>query len=129
MAVGLCGHPPNLRQVGPVDQYMHDIFRKFAAWVSRMVGSGWAVLIATGLIAGTGVYFNFSTEWKNNFSLIAHVTALALIFFLQKSQNHNDKATHLKLDELIKAADGARNEIVSAEHQPAREIDELRKDV
>ena len=106
---------------------MHDIFRRFAGVVSRKDGSGWAVMIAVGLVLGTGLYFNFSEAWKSNVSFVSHLTVLLLVFFLQKSQNHNDKATHLKLDELIQAAEGARNEIVSAEKQAAKDIDELKQ--
>ena len=106
---------------------MHDVFRRFAAVVSRIVGSGWAFLVAAALFAGTGFYLNFSEAWKSNVSLIATVTALALLFFLQKSQNHSDKATHLKLDELVQAVEGARDEVVSVELQTEREIDELRQ--
>src|SRR5687767_9586558 len=96
---------------------MHDIFRKFAVVVSRIVGSGWAFMIAIGLVLGTGWYFNFSEAWKSNLGFVSTLTVLLLLFFLQKSQNHNDKATHLKLDELIRAAEGARDEVASAEKQ------------
>ena len=52
-----------------------------------------------------------------------------VLFFLQKSQNHNDKATHLKLDELVKAVEGARNEVVSVETKAEKDIDELKESI
>jgi len=106
---------------------MHDTFRRFAVLVSRKVGSGWTVLFAVALLLGSGTYFRFSDGWKSNVSLIATVTALTLLFFLQKSQNHSDKATHIKLDELVQATKGARNEIAFAEEQTEKVMDELRQ--
>jgi low affinity Fe/Cu permease len=105
----------------------HDSFRRFAALVARKTGSGWTFLFAVALLTGTGVYYGFSDNWKNNVSLVATVTALILLFLLQKSQNHSDKATHIKLDELIQATKGARNEIAFAEEKTEQIMDELRQ--
>src|SRR5688572_12139191 len=106
---------------------MHELYRKFAAHVSWIVGSVWALIIATVLVLGTGYYYDFSTGWKINTSLIATLTALLLLFFLQKSQNHSDIATHLKLDELIRSTADARNEIVSAEEQTEKDLEKLKR--
>ena len=105
---------------------MHDFFRKFAVKISQLVGSGWTFLLAVVLVLGTGLYFDFSDKWKNNVGFAATLIVLLLLFFLQKSQNHSDKATHLKLDELVKALDGARDEIAAAEHQADKDIEEMR---
>ena len=105
---------------------LHDTFRRFSAIVSRQVGSGWTLLFAVTLLIGTGLFFDFSDGWKGNVSLVSTATALSLLFFLQKSQNHSDKATHIKLDELIQATNGARNEIAFAEEQAERVMDEFR---
>jgi low affinity Fe/Cu permease len=105
---------------------MQELFRKFAVRVSSAIGSIWAVLIVIILILITGYYYHFSIEWENNVSFFVAITALLVLFFLQKSQNHNDKAIQLKLDELIRAVEGARNEVVSVENQPEKDIDELK---
>lgn len=107
---------------------MHDLFRQSAARVSGLVGSGWTLMFAVAVLVGSGWYYRLSDTWKLNASLVATLTALLLLFFLQKSQNHSDKATHLKLDELVRAIDGARDEIASAEEQAERVMDELKRD-
>jgi low affinity Fe/Cu permease len=109
-------------------EIMHDLFRKFAARVSSHVGSGWTLMLAVGILVGSGWYFRFSDAWKLNTSLTATLTALLLLFFLQKSQNHSDKATHLKLDELVRAIDGARDEIAAAEDHAEKDMDKLKRD-
>lgn len=102
------------------------MFQKFAQFVSRMVGSVWALIIIFGVIGGTGWYSGFSSDWKENAGLGATVAALTLLVFLQKSQNHSDLATHLKLDELIHAVEGARDEVVSAESHTEEKLMELK---
>jgi low affinity Fe/Cu permease len=93
-----------------------------------MIGSVWAALIAVALVVGSGYLFNFSPLWKTDVSLVTSSVALILLIFLQKSQNHSDMATHLKLDELIKAVTGAREEIIAAETQPESEMDRLKEE-
>ena len=105
---------------------MHELFRQFAGHVSRMIGSVWAFLIFIAVLLITGLWFEFSLSWENNISFLISIVTLSTLFFLQKSQNHSDKATHLKLDELIKAVSGARNEVASVEQQPETNLERLR---
>jgi low affinity Fe/Cu permease len=81
---------------------MQDFFRIFAAKISSFISSLWALLILILALGFTGYFFNFTDWWEDNVSFILSVITLAVLVFLQKSQNHNDKATRLKLDELIK---------------------------
>ena len=107
----------------------HDFFRIFAARVSQAIGSLWTLLGVVVVIASTGWYYDFSNEWKDNIMLSTSIITLLVLVFLQKSQNHNDKATHLKLDELVKSSKRARNEVVFAETKTETEIDELKETV
>src|SRR5205809_221826 len=105
---------------------MQELFRKFAERVSKMIGSVWAFLIFISLLLITGFLFRLSLQWENSISFIIAVITLSALFFLQKSQNHSDAATHLKLDELIKAVEGARNEIASVEQQAEDDLEKLK---
>jgi low affinity Fe/Cu permease len=106
---------------------MQDTFRTFSQFVARAVGSGWMFLTAVLLVITSGYYFRFSEAWKLNAGLAATVTSLLILILLQRSQNHNDKATHIKLDELINAIEGARNEAASVEDQPEKDMDRLKE--
>lgn len=108
---------------------MEEFFRKFAIKVSRFVGSILAISIFISLILISGFYYRFSTNWESNVAFFISITTLLILFFLQRSQNHNDRATHLKLDELIKASKRARNEIVSVEEQTEKDIEELKNTI
>lgn len=94
-----------------------------------MIESVWAFIVLIISVAASGYYFDYSDKWKINVSFIAAVITLAALIFLQRSQNHNDDATHLKLDEIILAIGGARNEVVSVEEQSGKHINRLKKNV
>lgn len=107
---------------------MQELFRRFAVRVSRLIGSVWTFLIFITVLLSTGIYFDFSEKWENNVSFIVAVITLLALFFLQKSQNHNDNAIQLKLDELIKAVGGARDEVASAEKETEKDLERLKED-
>lgn len=107
---------------------MQELFRRFAVRVSRLIGSVWTFLIFITVLLITGYYFEFSEKWENNVSFIVAVITLLALFFLQKSQNHNDDAIQLKLDELIKAVGGARDEVASAEKETEKDLERLKND-
>jgi low affinity Fe/Cu permease len=106
---------------------MQELFRRFAGRVSRLIGSVWTFLIFIILLLTTGIYFEFSSKWESNVSFIVTVITLSTLFFLQKSQNHNDNAIQLKLDELIKAAGGARDEVAAAERETEKDLEKLKE--
>lgn len=106
---------------------MDELFRKFAVFVSSAIGSVWAALAVIIAVAASGYYFEFSDRWKVDAGLAVPVISLLILIFLQRSQNHNDKATHLKLDELINAIEGARDEAASVEDRPEKEMDHLKR--
>ena len=106
---------------------MHELFRQLSSFISRAVASLWTFLLAIVLIAGTGVAYHFSPEWKENVSFIVHLISLLLLIFLQRALIHGEKATHLKLDELVQATKGARNEIAAVEKEAEHEIENLRQ--
>lgn len=108
---------------------MHDFFRILSVLVSRTIGSLWALVIALAVILITGYRFGFSVAWQGNVAFSISLVTLLVLVFLQKTQNHNDKATHLKLDELVKSSKHARNEVVSAENKAERDIDMLKQSI
>jgi low affinity Fe/Cu permease len=106
---------------------MHDFFRIFSSRISNFIGSLWALLTLVLALGLTGYLFNFSDRWESGINFILSVVTLTVLIFLQKSQNHNDKATHLKLDELIKASEGARNEVAAVEDEAEENMDNLKE--
>lgn len=97
---------------------MNDFFRKFASKTSELVGSPWAFIIATAIIliwAISGPMFGFSDTWQLVINTGTTIITFLMVFLIQNTQNRDAKALHLKLDELIRSAAGARNELVDLE--------------
>ena len=113
---------------------MNDIFRKVAHWTSERVGSSWAFIVALLLIIVwgiTGPLFSFSDTWQLVINTTTTIITFLMVFLIQNMQNRDSKAIHLKLDELIRAIDPARNMLIDIEDMGDSELallqDEFKK--
>src|SRR6478752_100286 len=99
--------------------FVRDAFRSFAQRSSSVLGSAWsfcgAVLIIV-LWLVTGPTFHFSDTWQLIINTATTVVTFLMVFLIQNTQNRDAKAMHLKLDELIRAVKGARNQLVDLEN-------------
>ena len=104
---------------------MNETFRQCAAYISKVAASPLVLLVVVVVLTLSGWFYGFSEKWEHTTTFIVAVATFLMIFFLQNSQNFGEKVTHLKLDELIRAVEGARNEVVAAEKKAEHEIDAL----
>ena len=77
--------------------------------------------------AVTGPLFNFSETWQLVINTGTTIITFLMVFLIQSSQNRDGLAIQVKLDELIKATAGARNELERVEEKTEEEILELRE--
>lgn len=106
--------------------HMNESFRKFAQLVSDAAGSSWAFLIAFFTIivwAISGPIFHFSETWQLVINTGTTIITFLMIFLVQNAQNRDARATHLKLDELIRAVKGAQDKLIDAEDLPEEELE------
>ena len=107
---------------------VRDSFRKFAARTSLAFGSPWAFACALVLVlvwAATGPYFHYSDAWQLVINTGTTIGTFLLVFVLQNTQIRDTKALNIKLDELLRAIDGARTGLVNVEQLPDEELDRL----
>jgi len=107
---------------------VRDAFRVFAQRSSSMLGSAWAFSIAVLVILlwlVTGPMFHFSDTWQLIINTASTVVTFLMVFLIQNTQNRDAKAMHLKLDELIRAVKGARNQLVDLENLSDEELKKL----
>jgi low affinity Fe/Cu permease len=105
-----------------------DAFRCFAQRASVVLGSAWAfcgavLVIVVWLV--TGPTFHFSDTWQLIINTATTVITFLMVFLIQNTQNRDAKAVHLKLDELIRAMKGARNQLVDVENLSDDELKKL----
>jgi low affinity Fe/Cu permease len=95
-----------------------------------MLGSAWAFSAAVLVILlwlVTGPMFHFSDTWQLIINTATTVITFLMVFLIQNTQNRDAKAMHLKLDELIRAVKGARNQLVDLEKLSDEELQKLEK--
>jgi len=105
-----------------------DAFRVFARRSSMMLGSAWAFAGAVLVIVVwllTGPTFHFSDTWQLIINTATTVITFLMVFLIQNTQNRDAKAMHLKLDEIIRALKGARNQLVDLEDLSDEELKKL----
>ena len=110
---------------------MNEFFRKFARTTSEIVGSPLAFIAGLLLILlwlVTGPLFHFSDTWQLVINTTTTVVTFLMVFIIQSSQNRDAKALHLKLDELIRVMDHARNHLVDLENRPDEELAALQSE-
>jgi low affinity Fe/Cu permease len=92
------------------------------------VGSTWAFVGAGTVIAvwaATGPFFHFSDKWIQVMSTGTSLLTFLLVFLIQNTQNRDTRAINLKLNELIRAMDKARNQMIDIERLTDLELDEM----
>jgi low affinity Fe/Cu permease len=107
---------------------MRNAFRIFARTSSSVLGSAWAFIVAILIIvvwAVTGPVFHFSDTWQLIINTGTTIVTFLMVFLIQNTQNRDSKAVHLKLDELIRALQGARNHLVDLEKLSDEELTKL----
>ena len=103
-------------------------FRVFAHRSATMLGSAWAFTAAVIVILVwllTGPIFHFSDTWQLIINTATTIITFLMVFLIQNTQNRDAKAMHLKLDELIRAIKGARNQLVDLEDLSDDELKKL----
>jgi low affinity Fe/Cu permease len=107
-----------------------DAFRIFARRSSMVLGSAWAfagailIIVIWGL---TGPTFHYSDTWQLIINTGTTIVTFLMVFLIQNTQNRDAKAAHLKLDEIIRALKGARNELIDLEKLADEDLTSLEK--
>jgi low affinity Fe/Cu permease len=106
----------------------NDWFGRFAASASAWLGSKWA-FAGAGLIiliwAVTGPLFHFSDTWQLVINTGTTIVTFLMVFLIQNTQNRDARAINLKLNELIRAIDKARDQMIDIENLSDLELDKL----
>jgi low affinity Fe/Cu permease len=106
-----------------------DFFARLAQSTARQFGSPLASAVAVGSIllwAATGPYFHYSDTWQLLVNSATNIITFIMVFLIQHTQNRDTAAIQMKLDELIRVSEAARNKLVQLEDLPTSEIEEIK---
>lgn len=105
-------------------------FEKISSAVTKATGSSAAFIIAFSVILLwilSGPVFGFSDTWQLVINTGTTIITFLMVFLIQRSQNKDSIALHLKLNELVVAQEHASNRLVSVEDISEDELKVLQK--
>jgi low affinity Fe/Cu permease len=106
-------------------------FSRFANEVARVAGHPATFGTAAGAMvawAAMGPFVGFSDVWQLTVNTGTTIITFLMVFIIQNSQNRDSAALQIKLDELIRANDKARNILLDLETHSSEELDKIRQE-
>jgi low affinity Fe/Cu permease len=103
---------------------------RFSKSVTRWTGSTGAFAIACGTVVVwliSGPFFGFSDTWQLVINTGTTIVTFLMVFLIQRTQNKDAVAIHLKLNELVAAMEGASNRLIDVEAFSEGELETLHK--
>ena len=110
--------------------WVSKVFGDAAAWVARAAGrpvTFAACVLVVVAWAATGPLFGFSDTWQLVINTGTTIVTFLMVFLIQNTQNRDSHAMQLKLDELIRAVDGAHNALLDLEELSDHELGQMRE--
>ncbi len=106
-----------------------SLFTRFAKFTSHVAGRPVTFLLAVAVVvawAATGPYFQYSNTWQLVINTGTTVVTFLMVFLIQNTQNRDAYAMHVKLDELIRAIEGAHNALLDLEELEDKDLAKIR---
>jgi low affinity Fe/Cu permease len=108
-----------------------ETFRRLSRKVACAVGAPWAFVAAmVGVLVwlASGPMFHYSDTWQLVINTSTTIVTFLIVFLIQNTQNHDSRAIHLKLDELIRAVTEARTNLVDLQELPEADLRKLEQE-
>jgi low affinity Fe/Cu permease len=116
---GVPGNPQGARPFA-------ELFSRFSRGVSAVTAHPLTFAVAVVAIvvwAALGPLTHYSDDWQLWINTSTTILTFLMVFVLQNAQMRDTRALHLKLDELLRAMKGARNELIDLENLSEAELE------
>ena len=104
------------------------LLERLSTKVTQWAGSTSAFTVAVLLIVvwlATGPIFHYSDTWQLVINTGTTIVTFLMVFLIQRAQNKDSRAIHMKLNELVAAMEGASNRLIDVEDLDEEEIAQL----
>ena len=108
---------------------LSDAFDKLAQWTARHAGRPTTFALALGAIVIWGLsgpIFGWSETWQLAINTGTTIVTFLMVFLIQNTQNRDTEALQLKIDELIRANESARNRLLRLEEMSEAEMERVK---
>lgn len=105
-----------------------NIFEKLSHIATVFTGTTKAFIVALSIILIwllTGPFFDFSDTWQLVINTSTTIITFLMVFLIQRMQNKDSQAIHLKLNELIASLKGPSNRLIDVEDLTEEEMEIL----
>jgi len=106
------------------------VLERLSLKATEAAGSSTAFMLALATIVVwlvTGPFFGFSDTWQLVINTGTTIVTFLMVFLIQRTQNKDALAIHLKLNEIVAALEGASNRLIDVEDLTEEEIRTLHK--
>lgn len=107
-----------------------NLFEAIAHAVTNFAGSTIAFILALSIIIAwliSGPLFHYSDTWQLAINTGTTIVTFLMVFLIQRSQNKDSRAIHLKLNELVASLKGPSNRLIDVEELNEEELETLFK--
>jgi len=104
---------------------LSEILEQFSLKATKATGTSMAFILALAVIIVwgiTGPLFRFSDTWQLVINTSTTIVTFLMVFLIQRTQNKDAQAIHLKLNEIVAALEGASNNLIDVEDLTEGEI-------
>jgi len=105
-------------------------FERVSSLATTWTGTTQAFAFALALIIGwavLGPVFHFSDTWQLAINTGTTIITFLMVFLIQRAQNKDALAIHLKLNEIVAALHGASNRLIDVEALSEKDLEALRR--
>src|SRR6187549_1794674 len=107
-----------------------EFLEKFSYQATKAAGTSVAFVLAVLVIIVwgiTGPIFRYSNTWQLVINTGTTIVTFLMVFLIQRAQNKDALALHLKLNEIVAAMEGASNRLIDVEDLTEQDLNVLHR--